>query len=496
MKSFVVLMLWILGLSFVHSSTNEVLKKRTLEGSMVEVYHLLPSQVDSLSKVLNQGIFYGRLRMQTFAYHWDKELMKNTSSIRKNHMIVGLGTSFLYKTAYLHGFGATVGIYASQAYGSIDKEEAYLYKDGKDTFNRYKALNGGNQNIVTIAQAYLEYRYGLSSFKAGRQIFESFLTKSNDSKMIPNTFEGYTVESHDFSKTTIKLAYLTKQKLRDHTSFHHVLARGDSTSSDPYGMYSQNDDAAMHQGLTLSKLQKAKIDDRLFVAEVNSRSIDNLQIWANYTSVSSLISSAMLQLDYTWYYNEMKITPAIRYMQQFDNGAGAIAGANLKTNVLGYTEIDSLDSWLFGVRVNIQKDVWKLRFGYTQIADKGDIIAPWRGFPTAGFTRAMGQYNWYANTKTYLFRLDYDFDKNRMLTGIKGLFRVALQDFDDNKPGVQADSDIYEIGLLKAFKTIPNLSMKLRYVHAIGNTSTLTSSGFKKLDPSYDTVRLDINYLF
>ena len=496
MKFLQIYIIWIVGVTFVYSSIDERMPKRTLKGNMMEVYHVSPSQTDDFSKILSQGIFYGRLRIHTFGYHWGEELVKNSKAIRKDHMIVGVGGSLIYKTAYFHGFAATLGAYMTQAYGSLDKKEAYLYKGGKDTFNRYKLLNGGKQRIATMAQAYLEYRYARSSFKAGRQIFETFLTKSNDGKMIPNTFEGYTLESHDIPKTTIKLAYLTKQKLRDHIKFHHVLARGDSVANDYYGIFSQNDDAAMHYGLSLSKLQNAHIDDKLLIAEIKNKSIKNVQILANYTSVPSLISSAMLQLNYSWFYHDINIIPAIRYMKQFDDGAGAIGGANLKKNTLGYKDKNSLDSWLLGLKVDLKKDAWKLHLAYTKIADKGDIVAPWRGFPTGGFTRAMGQYNWFANTKTYLFGVNYDFDKSNMLAGVKGLFRVAFQDFDDNKPGVQADNDIYEVGILKVFETIPNFSIKLRYAHAIGDNNTVTSSGFKKVDSSYDAVRFDINYLF
>jgi len=53
------------------------------------------------------------------------------------------------------------------------------------------------------------------------------MTKSNDIKMIPNTFEGVTVHSEFIPKYNLKAAFLTKQKLRDHTHFHHVFAYDD-----------------------------------------------------------------------------------------------------------------------------------------------------------------------------------------------------------------------------------------------------------------------------
>ncbi len=54
--------------------------------------------------------------------------------------------------------------------------------------------------------------------------------------MIPNTFEGLTFNSPSLYDTSFKMAFLTKQKLRDHSDFHHVLAVGDDVN-DPYAIF-------------------------------------------------------------------------------------------------------------------------------------------------------------------------------------------------------------------------------------------------------------------
>ena len=109
--------------------------------------------------------------------------------------------------------------------------------------------------------------------------------------MIPNSFEGITLQSDVILGTSYNLAYLVRQKLRDHSEFHHVLAAGE-VGSDTYPIYSQNDDSAMHFGLKISELKARGIDDRLIIAEVKNRSIDNLTLKMNYTAVPELISSA------------------------------------------------------------------------------------------------------------------------------------------------------------------------------------------------------------
>lgn len=462
--------------------------KQTLKPNMQLVYNQTPAEVESIAEMFSEGVFYGRLRMNSFFFDWDDE------SNGKDHAIAGLGGSLIYKTGYLNGFGMTAGIYTTHARGSLDNSEANYYKAGKAMMSRYDALSGNNPAITSIAQAYLEYKALGHSLKAGRQIFESFLTKSNDTKMIPNTFEGITLSGKGLLDSSYKLAYMTRQKLRDHSSFHHLLAYGDGI--DPYAKYTQNDDTAMHQGLTLSALQAAGIEDRLFIFEAANRSVDNLTLTANYTAVPDLISSAMIEADYQFIVGKMKVKPAVRYMKQFDNGAGAIGGANLKKKTFGYTDPDNLDSALYAARIDFAQDAWKLRFGYTKVADDGDLVAPWRGFPTGGFSRAMAQYNWYANTQTYMMRADYDFGKAGLVPGLKAFMRYAIQDFDDYKPGVQADSNVLTLDLLKAFDAYPGLYMKARFAYVNGDDNTYAGDGTLKKNPSYSEFRFEVNYLF
>ena len=91
---------------------------------------------------------------------------------------------------------------------------------------------------------------------------------------------------------------------------------------------------------------------------------------------------------------------------------------------------------------------------------KTDIISPWRSFPTGGFGYSLLQYNWYANTTSYLLQGDYDFKAY----SIHALIRYAIQDFNDDKAGVQADSNVLQLDLIKKFDSLPNFYVKLRMV--------------------------------
>lgn len=484
------LLLFIFSLLLLQAE--EPIPKHNLKCNMLHIYDEHAEDVDNIVDMFSEGEFYSRLRMNSFGLKWNDEVSTNEGiGIRKNSLIGAIGGSLNYKSASFNGLSFSAGLYTTYAKGNLEQDESYLYRGGKDAFSRYDVLTKGKQSITVLAEGYLDYTYEHTNVKLGRQIFESFLTKSNDTKMIPNTFEGISIESRLFNNTSLDFAYFTKQKLRDHAHFHHVLAYGDE-SSDPYAFYKENDDSAMHIGLVKSKLDARGIEDRLIVVEANNRSIENLVLRANYTAVPKLVSSAMIQADYLISLDKWSVIPGIRYMKQFDDGAGVIGGANLKTLTQNYTNPNSVDAALYAARVDFVQEGLKVRFAYSSIADKGDIIAPWRGFPTGGFTRAMAQYNWNANTKSAMMQLEYDFER---IENFKLISRYAIQDYDDEKIGVQADSNVFTLDMIKVLHN-KQVYLKTRYAHVMGKDNIVTSSGFRKLDPSNNELRIEVNYLF
>ena len=153
-------------------------KKRTLKGNSTEVYNVLPPEVDNLSDMFTAAVFYGRLRFNSFVFDWDEEI----EGIRKDHYTMGVGGSLIYKSAYLHGFGVTAGLYTTQNPWHMDDEDVIYYKVGKGVLSRYDVATEGQYGLTSLAQAYLEYKNEKISLKIGRQIFESRMTKSNDIK--------------------------------------------------------------------------------------------------------------------------------------------------------------------------------------------------------------------------------------------------------------------------------------------------------------------------
>jgi len=471
--------------------------KRTLNGNMTLNYHLLPSSVTTFGEIFTEGIFYGRLRSNTFYWDWGVEDYL-TGGKQKDNKAWGIGGSLEFKSGVWNGLSFTVAYYGSlnPDFFRMDAADIGFVKAGKDTFSRYKVATGGGFGIHTLGQAYLEYNNGTVDVKAGRQLFESVFTASNDTKMIPNTFDGVSAEVKIAPKTKARVAWFGAQKLRDHENAHDVITFKDAAGE----KWANNDDAGVHKGLTYDKFVAAGEDPNhdLYLADITTKYIKNLKLTGSYLQVPGVVKDFVIEAHYKIPVSDTgwAVRPGIRHFMQFDDGGGAVAGdSNLAGKpLLGYASgvNGSLDSSLFNARMDLLMPDKKgfFRLGYSKVADEADIVAPWRGFPTGGFTRAMAQYNWYANTETFMVRAMYKFNPTW-----KASIRYAIQDFDDNKDYVPSDSTVIHIDTWT--NITKNLQMRMRYGHVVADDNTpMLHVGGTKSDWSYDEYRLEFNYLF
>ncbi len=469
-------------------------EKLSMKNNMSMIYKLKPQEVNAVSEMFSEGLIYGRLRSNTFYYdHINEEPTKT-----KDHVAWGIGGSLIYSTGYLNGIGATVGMYTTHTVNTdnaIDGGGDYG-KAGKDTYSR---ATGSGSHIDVLALAYLEYKLAQSSVKVGRQTFESTLIRTNDTKMIPNTFEGLSICSKDLEDTILRGAYFSRQKLRDHRDFHSVIAYDDwKTNPDA------QDDSATHKGLSVTNIKVAgkEVEPGMFVVTVEDKSVKNLKLNLDAMYIDSFVSSAIAEVNYKLELNEgWALTPGVRYIHQMDEGAGKIGGAALNGSLAGisgsangYADAASVDGGAWMARLKLAKGAGSVTAGYSAINDEADIIAPWRGFPTGGYTRSMAQYNWEANTRSWMLKVNYDFEKADIISGLRGALDYAQMDYDDNKHSLgglsKTDRDIVHLDLFQTFEAVPNFELKLRMAMVDAQSSDVQNYN------SYNEYRFEANYFF
>ncbi len=476
----------------VTETVNPDQPKRKLNGDMTLEYKVLPAEVSTFGDMFSEGVVYGRIRTNLFNWSWDDETWDDaTGKGQLNHSIMGIGGSVIFKSGVFNNISFTASYYGSMnpSFLRVDENEVGGVKAGKDTFSRYKVLTDGDFGIYAPGENYLEFNNGIVDIIAGRQLFESVFTASNDTKMIPNTFDGVSMSVNITSDTKARVAWFDTQKLRDHEEAHDVITFNDENGD----KWNNNDDSAVHKGLSYANFIAAgeDPDHDLIVADVETKAIKDLKFTLSYLQVPGVVQDIVAEAHYTIpLENDWAIRPGFRYFIQSDDGGGAVAGYTNLTgkDATGYDAgvATSLDSSLFAARIDLLMPDKKgmLRVGYSKVEDKADIVAPWRGFPTGGYTRAMAQYNWYANTETIMVQASYKITPN-----FKADLRYAIQDFDDNKPNVEADSDVIHLDLI--YDVTKQLQIKGRFGIVSSDPGTTG-----KADTSYNEERFEINYLF
>ncbi|MFC2074443.1 OprD family outer membrane porin [Campylobacterota bacterium] len=486
----------LIGSTSAHALNTE---KRDMKNNYIIKYKVTPKAVESFDEMFSEGVIYGRLRSNVFLWDWENEDRGST----KDHSAWGVGGSLIYSTGYLHGFGVTAGMYTTHAINTdnaIDGGGDYG-KSGKDTYSR---ATGSGSHIDVLAVSYLEYKFAQSKIKAGRQIFESTMIRSNDSKMIPNTFEGISLESDDLDDTNLRLAYFTRQKLRDHRDFHSVIAYDDwKTNPDA------QDDSGIHKGLSVANIQAVgeDVDPGMLVATAENKSIEGLKLNFDGMYIDGFVSSVIAEANYKIKLGDgWDLTPGVRYIRQRDEGAGKIGGAALsgalgfdKTPtaqaLMSYDDPNSVDGGAWMARLKLSKGAGSIMAGYSAVFDKADLIAPWRGFPTGGYTRSMAQFNWEANTKSCMLQGIFDFGKAGMVEGVRAALDYAYMDYEQKKIDAgtvsKTDRGIIHLDVFKTFDSVPNVELKFRMAMVNADASA-NSDDYN----SYDEYRFEVNYFF
>ena len=460
--------------------------KSSIKTNGLPIYFDKADSSDNLVGMFSEGEVYGRLRSNTFYYRY-----KNEDTTHSNHLISAVGASLVYQSAKYSDFDFGVGLYVSNAFFNNSSDPIAQIKSGKDLVSRYDYVTDGDKYMAVLGQANIRYS-GIKDTQIviGRQLVESFYVHSNDTKMIPNTFDGVVLQTKVIPKTNLQVAYLAKQKLRDHTQSHSVLMYDDTNTAE-FSMWDANDDSAMHKGLTYTALTAAgkPTDAPLIVADFKNRSIENLKIDGSFYKVPELLSQGMLEFNYKVKFDGFSISPGIRYIKQFDNGAGSVSddSASYTDDASGYKDPDSLDAQMIAARVVTKIDDYKINIGYSNILDEADLITPWRGFPTAGYTRSMGIYNWKANTQSYRLEVVRNTNSNAVYKDIFMQASVLYIDADEDKSG--KDELYYYLGLIQNIPSFPSVQWKLRLGYAQFMESADTN--FNYLDS-----RFELNYMF
>lgn len=441
---------------------------------------VVATAADNVASAFKEGKLDGRIRAQYFNTDWDDNSIQGKNGSDANGLAIG--GSLIYKTAPLYGFSAGAGLYTTQnPAGLTEANDGATSTTSKDLFSRDTGQPYG-EGYAVLAQAYLEYNIAKTKAKAGYFLMSNPWITPNDTKMIPISAEGYEGISNDIANTTIQLDYANRLKERGMTYFGNMTDTGDT----PLGIKNY------YSGGTHGNAPS------VIVAGIKNKSIDGLelQVWGMHWN--DIVDQATIEANYTLKAGDVMLGLGGRYIQQFDQGAGNM----IKPKTNSADSDNSVNTSLWALRITANYHAAKLLLSTAQTSNDGDLIAPWRGFPTNGYTRSMTITDWNANTKSYKALLDYNM--NQYVSGLNTIVSYSYYDRDPSKtPYVSATDRGFQNGdtkqwnldiIYKLAGSFKGTELKARFMDQ--NNATTAMSTVTKKDTSNQEMRLEANYRF
>lgn len=484
--------------------------KLSLATALILGTAVFATAADDLASAFKEGKFDGRIRTQYFLTDWDMHDDTNKDATATGFAI---GGSLLYKTAPLYGLSVGAGLYTTQNPGGWTSEDdgrnmttptKFNATTSNDLFLREGGgatpLSGTNpttlvpygEGYAVLAQTYLQYDIAKTKATAGRFLVSNPWITPNDTKMIPIAIEGFNIKSNDLANTTIQIDYADKIKERGMTHFGNMADTGDTP-----------DAIKAYYKTTYSNAGTHGDAPDVVIAGVTNKSIDNLELQGWVMHWPDLVDQGLIEANYAIEAGDAIITLGGRYIQQNDKGAGAI----IKPQSNNGDSDQNIDSHLWAVRAVTNYGPVKFLLSMSHTDDGADMIAPWRGFLTQGYTRSMTQTDWNANTEAYKVQLDYDF--NQIIAGLSAFISYSSYDRNpikkpyqsmtnratQNDDTTQWNMDIaYKCsGSLKGLEFLARFMDQNNDVDKVGTTGAANGNTF---DSSNKEMRLEANYRF
>jgi hypothetical protein len=251
----------------------------------------------------------------------------------------------------------------------------------------------------------------------------------------------------------------------------------------------------------------------LFTAE--DRSLKNLRLAAEAVILDGLFATLVAEASYEVKTASQWIVAAgVRGLYQRDNGAGAIGGAALagtfarnqvftasatdRLRLASYRDPFSANGGMLAARVSAGRGPLLMVLGTSQVADRADLIAPWRGFPTGGYTRTMAQLDWLAGANNWTARAEYNLGKNALCDLLTCAASYHRMNFDARK--IEAgcvtltDRALFAFDVITSFRRLPRTAFKLRLgiLNADAKPATPVALDYE----SSRELRFEMNHLF
>ena len=432
------------------------------------------SAAEDLRSMFAEGKASGQIR--EFSISRDVQISTGGDYTRSANAV---GGHLKYETADYKGLSFGTAFYTTNGFG---------LKSDKATNKKVdpSLLGKDNESYSILGEAYLQFKYGNTAFKGGRQKLHTPLAGDDDARMVPNLFEAYLLSNTDLPDTTLIVGHVTKFA---QGTFGRVYNGGILAATAGYSAV----DTKNHVGdfVNMGTYAVGKSTDGVTVAAVTYTGIKNLkvQLWDYYGH--DILNAIYGQVDYKWtclLSDNVKPFVSAQIIKEDD------VGDKLLKNLGGNGELDSM---YWGAKLGAKVENFTAYVAYSQTTDNSDsdaayanaIISPWGGMPA--FTQGMvTRHVFLAGTKATKVAASYNFKK--FGPDLKAVVYYASYDMDKNNGYTKDDAKESGFDLIYNTGFVKNLQLRLR-----GNfTDDFYAAGNGGKTVEWDEYRFIANYNF
>ena len=342
------------------------------------------------------------LNFRTYYFYRDKDDASNNEAW-------ALGGSMNYESGWWRNrlqIGL-VGYTSQKLYGPDSKDGTLL-------------LRPGQQEFSVLGQAYLAVRIidGLN-LRLYRQTFDKVpYVNKQDSRMVPNTFEAYSLIGLGLKNTDFIVSHVTRMKTRNSSSFEYLSEVAGHKGTE--------------KGLTMGGA-------RYKFSQGNDIGAISQYAWDLWNTVYA-------ETNTTWEPTaETDIRLSLQYTDQRSVG----------------DELDGdFDTYVFGGQVAASYQGAVLTFAFSTTDSENGISNPWGGYP--GYLSLMVKDFDRADEDAWLVGFSYDFS-SLGLEGLSSFFNYA----NGNTPAASPDQEEFDLTVDYHFKKnfLNGLWLRLRYAY-------------------------------
>ena len=426
--------------------------KKNLVMSLVAVGLLSSAHAaDDLGSMFKDGTVSGQIREFSILRNTNYSNQATNADFERTANAVG---GYLkYETADYQGLSLGAAFYTTNGF-ALPGNSAHIDPT---------LLGVDKSSYSLLGEAYVQYKYGNTTFRGGRQKLDTPLAGSDDTRMLPNLFEAYVVTNTDIKNTTLLAGHVNQEATGTFAGAYYNSAGGSGNILSATSGYSADATSINNRIGKFTNMGTLAVGKETkgvsTVAAIYANGPVKAQIWDYYAY--DLLNAVYGEVNVGW---NCLLTDKIK---------PSLSAQMIKENAVGDRYAGDVNSLFAAGKFNVAVGDVSVYVAYSE-QSKNDsstaptnldalskaTITPWGGMPA--YTQGMvTRHQFMAGTKATKVAASYDF-KNMGANVIASAYYVSF-DMDKNS-GYGSERTTTEPGFDVAYKpvAVKNLELKVR----------------------------------